>query len=394
MIKWITAKEGIRYREHPTRKHGVNFDRYYVLRYRDADGNRKEEALGWASKEGWNTKKAIEELHRLKANHTTGTGAQSLSERRERARQERIEAEEIKQIEKIQNLTFQEIFEKYLTYSRNNKRSEKSSKREEQLARLHIFPVVKQLPLSRITQIQLERLKKNMADEDRSPRTIRYALAVVRQVFNYAIREGLFVGQNPAAGGKVSRPKADNRKDRYLSPEEAERLLAELAKRSQEVHDMSLLSLYTGMRFGEVANLTWGNVDMFQGKIMLRKTKSAQDRAAYMTDEVKKMLARRGQGEPDQLVFPARRRENKPHTIISHLYYEVVGKMFNEGVTDKKLWVNFHTLRHTFASWLVERETDLYLIKDLLGHQDLKTTERYAHIGENQLKRAVMKLQK
>jgi site-specific recombinase XerD len=67
--------------------------------------------------------------------------------------------------------------------------------------------------------------------------------------------------------------------------------------------------------------------------------------------------------------------------------------MFNQGITDKKKWVNFHTLRHTFASWLVENGTDIYLVKDLLGHHDLKMTERYAHIGENQLKQAVMKLQ-
>jgi integrase len=203
----------------------------------------------------------------------------------------------------------------------------------------------------------------------------------------------MFTGQNPAAGGKVARPKEDNRKDRYLSQAEAEQLLAELAQRSQEVHDMSLLSLYTGMRFGEVANLKWGNVEMFQRVIMLRNTKSNKDRAAYMTDRVKIMLARRGQGEADNFVFPARGKDNMPHTMISHLYYDVVGKMFNQGVKDKKLWVNFHTLRHTFASWLVEKGTDLYIIKDLLGHQDLKTTERYAHIGENQLKQAVMKLQ-
>lgn len=50
-------------------------------------------------------------------------------------------------------------------------------------------------------------------------------------------------------------------------------------------------------------------------------------------------------------------------------------------------------MRHTFASWLVEKGIDIYLVKDLLGHSDLKITERYAHIGENQLKQAVLKLQ-
>lgn len=105
------------------------------------------------------------------------------------------------------------------------------------------------------------------------------------------------------------------------------------------------------------------------------------------------MFAQRGPGEPDRLVFPARGKDNKPHYMISHLYYSVVKKLFNQGVTDKKQWVNFHTARHTFASWLVDNGTDIYKIKDLLGHGDLKTTERYAHHDRDQLKAAVISLQ-
>lgn len=393
MAKWITAKEGVRYREHPTRKHGVTPDRYYVLRYRDADGKRQEEALGWSSQKGWTTKKASEELHRLKANHTTGIGPQSMREGRDIKKKEQLEAEKAQKLKEKQSITFSEVFKKYIIYSQNNKRSEKSWKREEQLNRIHIFPIFGNLSLTKISQIQFEQLKIKMSETGSSARTIRYALAVIRQVFNFAIREELYSGLNLAAGGKIARPKEDNRKDRYLTKDEAELLLSELLKHSHEVHDMSMLSLYTGMRFGEIANLKWGNVDTAQGIIMLRKTKSGKDRAAYMTDSIKKMFERRFQNKPGCLVFPARGKENKPHLMISRVYYDVVAKLFNKGIEDKKLWVNFHTLRHTFASWLVEHNTDLYIIKDLLGHHDLKTTERYAHIGENQLKQAVMKLE-
>ncbi|MDO9042531.1 MAG: site-specific integrase [Desulfocapsaceae bacterium] len=392
MLQWIKANSpGVRFRVHSTRKHGIKYDQYFSIRYR-IDGKVREEGLGWAT-EGWTEKKAVAELAELKKNHTTGRGHRTLAEGREiRAQVEQEKAVQEKE-EKIKNLSYADIFSKYLIYSQNNKRSAKSWKREEQLTRLHIIPVFKSLPLGKIAQIHLERLKKNMADAGLSPRTVRYALAVVRQVFNYAIREGVFTGQNPAAGGKVVRPQEDNKKDRYLSRVEAELLLLKLGKRSGEVHDMAMLSLYTGMRFGEVASLKWADIDTFQGIIMLRNTKSGKNRPAYMTPDIKKMFARRGPGGPDQLVFPARGKENKPHSMISHIYYDVVGKLFNQGVVDKKRWVNFHSLRHTFASWLVEANTNLYLIKDLLGHSDLKLTERYAHIGENQLKQAVMKLQ-
>jgi integrase len=404
MATWITAKEGVRYREHSTRKHGVNYDRYYVLRYRDAEGKRKEEPLGWASKEGWTTAKAVKELHKLKVNHTTGTGAQSLKDRREIKQQETAETEKRNRLEAIKNLTFADIFTEYLVHSKVKKKNTRSWKREEQLFRIHLFPVIGTSPLSTISEVpHLRKIQNNMEKAELSPRTVRYALHVIRIVYNFAIDEGLYSGANPAreeSSKKISGKKAgirypqeDNTKNRYLSRDEADLLLQELARRSEEVRDMAMMSLYTGMRFGEIANLKWSDVDLFQGLIMLRNTKSGKNRPAYMNPDVQKMFARRGPGAPEELVFPARWTDNKPHYMISHIYYDTVKKMFNQGITDKKKWVNFHTLRHTFASWLVEQGTDIYLVKDLLGHHDLKMTERYAHIGENQLKQAVMKLQ-
>jgi len=95
-----------------------------------------------------------------------------------------------------------------------------------------------------------------MLDAGRSPGSIQYALAVVRQVFNYAIQNRLFDGRNPAdKTGGVKRPKVDNRRTRFLTKEEAKDLLAELKKRSIDVYDMSLFSLNTGARAGELFNL-------------------------------------------------------------------------------------------------------------------------------------------
>jgi site-specific recombinase XerD len=54
--------------------------------------------------------------------------------------------------------------------------------------------------------------------------------------------------------------------------------------------------------------------------------------------------------------------------------------------------VVFHTLRHTYASWLVEKGVDLYVVKQLMGHSSLTMTERYSHVGENALSAAVKKL--
>ena len=397
MLGWIKAKHpGLRYREHETRTTGAGKYkrplRYLVMTYK-WEGKTISEAFGWEGDFVTNEDEAYKIFLELKQNRKDRTPPFTLKERNESRKAALVVAQQQKQAEIIKSLSFEEVFSKYLIYSQHNKRSEKSWKREEQLTRIHILPVFKNLPLGKIVQIQLERLKKNMTDAGLAPRTVRYALAVVRQVFNYAVREDLFSGQNPAADGKVTRPQEDNRKNRYLSRDEADLLLAELAKRSKEIHDMSMLSLFTGMRFGEIASLKWLDLDLFQGIIILRNTKSGKNRAAFMTPDIKIMFVQRGPGKPDNLIFPARGAVNKPHSMISHVYYEIAGKMFNQGITDRKLWVNFHTLRHTFASWLVEADTNIYVVKELLGHSDLKLTERYSHIGENQLKQAVMKLQ-
>jgi len=65
---------------------------------------------------------------------------------------------------------------------------------------------------------------------------------------------------------------------------------------------------------------------------------------------------------------------------------------WNEGVTDRRERVSFHTLRHTFASWLAMDGINPFHLKELLGHADLKLTERYSHLSESALKQAAMRI--
>jgi integrase len=67
---------------------------------------------------------------------------------------------------------------------------------------------------------------------------------------------------------------------------------------------------------------------------------------------------------------------------------------FNDGVFDHRQRVCFHTFRHIFASWLVEAGTDLYTVKELMGHGTLTMTERYSHLSENTCRAAVRNLEK
>ena len=80
---------------------------------------------------------------------------------------------------------------------------------------------------------------------------------------------------------------------------------------------------------------------------------------------------------------------------VSHTFNRVVQQLgLNNGITDRRQKVVFHTLRHTYASWLVQTGVDLYTVQKLMGHSNISMTERYAHLGENTFKKAVKNLER
>ncbi len=194
--------------------------------------------------------------------------------------------------------------------------------------------------------------------------------------------------------GGVPRPKVDNRRTRSLTREEAVDLLQELAKRFKSLHDMALFPLYTGSRAGEVFSLQWSDVGLFQGTAMLKDTKSGRNLAVFLTDEVRAMLVHRRPSDvqANSLVFLG--RDDAKILRISKSFERAVDELkFNEGVTDRRQRVTFHTLRHTFASWLAMDGINPFDLKELLGHSDLKLTERYSHLSESTLKQAALRIQ-
>ncbi|MCX5817118.1 MAG: site-specific integrase [Proteobacteria bacterium] len=384
MAKWIkTTFPGVRYREHDTRKHGVKKDQYFTIRYK-LDGKGKEEGLGWAS-EDWTASRAYGHLLELKKNKKIGEGPQSLGEKREIEETRRIEAAaEKEQIEK-DTLTFNQIFTKqYYPIAEQNK-TKGAAEAENSLFKW-IDPVIGKLPLKNISPLHLERIKKNMANEGRAPRTAQYALALIRQVFNYAKDNGLYSGACPVS--KVKIPKFDNKRQRFLTHEEAEKLLTALKARSIDVYHMALLSLHCGLRAGEGFSLQWADVNIEAGMITLRDTKNGKTRHCQMTSAVKEMFTKRKPGNKDDLVFPS--AKGTLIGKISKTFEIVVDELkFNEGVDDPRHKVVWHSLRHTYASWLVQSGVSLYVVQKMLGHSQISQTERYSHLHQDTITDAV-----
>jgi site-specific recombinase XerD len=129
-------------------------------------------------------------------------------------------------------------------------------------------------------------------------------------------------------------------------------------------------------------------VDLEQGFLTLRDTKSGRIRYAYMTEAVKRMLQSHSRSKLADLVFPAQGGTRRVQ--ISHAFRQVVNALgLNDNVVDARYLVPFHTLRHTSASWLVMRGTPLYTVQRLLGHQLSTMTERYSHLAPDHLRKTV-----
>jgi integrase len=333
---------------------------------------------------------------RKRQSFLTGAAKQGIKEAPTRiSEQRKLEADRRKaeQEEAERNdreaITLKTFFEEdYLPIARADKKP-KSVVREEGLFRLWIDPAIGAKPMKDIAPFDLERLKNSMAKEGQSPRSIEYCLAVIRQIFNTAKRLKKYSGENPTSDIKF--PKPDNQKMRFLTHSEADLLLSTLQEKSKDTHDMTLLALYCGLRQGEILSLQWQDVNLEKGILTIRDAK-AGSRIAFLTAKTSAMLeSRKAMKNDSDLVFPGRKGQMER---ISHTFWRTVEDLgFNKGVTDPRLKVTFHSCRHTYASWLVEAEQDLYIVQKLLGHKTNQMTMRYSHVGENQFRAAVNALE-
>ncbi|OPY83336.1 MAG: Tyrosine recombinase XerD [Syntrophus sp. PtaU1.Bin005] len=399
-IKWIQSEQkGVRYYVHPTKKYRegesgpYKKDRCYVIRYQ-AHGKRYEHVVGWASeldpKDGkhWNELKAATLRAELMGNAKGHQEVKTISDMREKARkQEEAKQAEVEKKEK-ESITFGKYFKD--TYFPDM--AHKKSKDVEQfIYDKWICPLIGKLRINDLTDFHLKKIKKNMEDSGKAVRTIHYAFAIVSQVWNRARKDKIVQRDCPTRDVKL--PRIDNQKKRFLSPQEANDLLAYLKNKSQQLYELAYLSLYTGARFGELAGLTWRRINLKDGSIIFRNTKSGKDRTVFMTEGVKALFEAMPEGKADGLIFPD--RKGKRIFSVSATFDRAIADLgLNKGVVDPRDKITFHSLRHTHASWLVNNGTNLFLVKEILGHADFKMTTRYSHPAADSIRQAMVGLEK
>lgn len=395
---------GVRYREHKTRKHGGNRpDKCFSIRYK-LDGKDKEESVGWSS-EGVTAESAFKILSQIRENIRTGDGPktfQAMRDDNEMAAKERASAEEQ---EKQQAVTFAQFWDSTYLYDLQATKSIGSIESEIGMYNKWIRPIIGDLPIQNLTPKLVEQIVRAARSEKRSPATMRYIITVISQIWNKASLHGIVEGECPCK--KVKKPREDNRRMRFLTPQEARLLLEDLRIHSTDMYDIALVSLCTGLRAGEIHALTWANIDFEKNTIEVLDTKNKSNRHAFMTSEVKSMFLGRWKGQAKtELVFPGK-SGNKRRWVGSSFDRAVRRLGFNDTgetikkcngeiesiqITDRRQRVVFHTLRHTFASWLVQKGVPLYTVAGLMGHTTIEMTQRYSHLAPDSLRIAAMQI--
>ena len=209
----------------------------------------------------------------------------------------------------------------------------------------------------------------------RKPNTINNYLVSLGRIFSVARREWHWITHNPMEG--VAKLSAGPGRVRYLSEDERQRLLAETVKDPQ-LHVLVVMALSTAARVGELMSLSWHDVDLKDGRVLLGKTKNAQPRVVWVRGEALRLLKEHGRIRrlDDDPVFLGA----APGTRYDyHTHFKAACAA--AGVTD----VRFHDLRHSAATYLAREGATEQQLKALGGWKS-NVVSRYVHLAAEDAK--------
>jgi integrase len=373
-------------------KYGRKFDRYYRSRFR-VGGILYRVCFGWMSA-GWTPRKCYDKTCEYKENIKTGQRPTSWAEEQEMLSEQAKLDKAAREADLLKTISLKQFFDDYyLPNSEANKKPESVRKEREHVANW-IDPVTGQMPMKELTLTHVKKIRDKLSKAKKSPRTQQYVMRTFTTIWNHALDEGIVTTPCPTKNKSFKLPKVDNEKKRYLTPQESEKLLDTLLEKNNQVYNMALASLEAGLRFGEVANLTWDRVDLDNKLLHVFHTKSGKDRTIPMSERLANCLSGLAQEKTNsKLVFP--NRHGNIHSQVPTIFKKgIEDSNINEGITDPKLKASFHTLRHTFASRLVQAGVDLHTVKVLLGHSTPVVTQRYSHLRQDDLKQALNKAER
>jgi integrase len=290
-------------------------------------------------------------------------------------------------VPKAEAPTVEAFSQEFLTFSgTNNKPSTVHAK--EWMLRVHLLPYFGSTRLDQLGPAAIEAYKAKKLDEGLNRKSINNHLTALRKLLNLAV-EWDRLERAPKVRGFALKTQPVN-EDEFLTFEEADRLIRAT---SSEWRPMIAVALKTGLRVGELLALRWGDVDVVAGQIVVRRTlwhgeegapKGGRHRPVPLSEEAAATLkVHRHLRGP--YVFCSEAGSRLTHSTVKDV---VPQACLRAGLAKRITW---HGLRHTFASHLVMRGASLKAVQELLGHESIEMTLRYAHLTPD-VRRATVRL--
>jgi len=219
------------------------------------------------------------------------------------------------------------------------------------------------------------------------PRSTARQLSSFRRFFRYLLREGV-ISDDPTA--QIAMPKIGRALPQSLTEEEVDALLgAPNVSESLGHRDRAMLELLyaTGVRVSELINLKMSQVNLNQGVLRI-VGKGDRERLIPLGDEAQDWLKEFMDGprveilleRQSEYLFPTRRGDR----MTRQAFWHIIKRYAKKAGVSKKL--SPHTVRHAFATHLLNNGADLRVVQLLLGHSDVSTTQIYTHVARERLK--------
>lgn len=365
-MKKKTNYPGVRTRPHANRKHGVQRDKCFFIRYR-VDGKLVEESVGWAS-QGMTADKASRIRSKLVSAAKQGEGARTLAEKR-KLRDDKARSDAAKAI------TLNDFWPRYFKHAQATKKAT-SAYKEESHFRLWLSPHFGNFPIRQIGMNQWDALVELLDKAGKSPRTKEYITGTLRRILKFAYHRRL-IAKPPPAGKRigVTGPGSSNRRLRVITPAEAEAILTELERFDIHAWRITRFAFLTGCRASEAFNLRWRDVDYSLGTVTFPETKNRDTRTLPLTPPLRILLDPKDMGNTKHLVFT--KKNGAPYDEAPSSFKKVVNKILrlNEG-RSKRDRISFHSIRHSVATNLA-KTLNLRDLMDVMGWRTVQMAMRY-----------------
>jgi integrase len=296
------------------------------------------------------------------------------------ARKQGIKEGKQPEVRRIANHSFKDLTEGYLKWAERQR-----SFRSKRLAISQLRNQFDNLPLRHFNTMLLEQFQTERLEKGNKPATINRLLATLKHMFTKAVEWDMVEEATLKRVRKVKLLEESNRRLRYLSKEECQALIKEC---DGHLKPIVITALNTGMRRGEILNLTWNNLDLQNGFILLDQTKNGERREIPINSTLR--------GTFEDLFRGTKERPRRIDVPWVFYYpstgrpYQSLKRSFASACRRAKIKdFRFHDLRHCFASHLVMAGVDLTTVRELLGHKTLTMTLRYAHLAPSHKVKAV-----